>query len=73
LLAGKSPTVRVLTAKPSTLLRFSEDAFWSLMACCPPVRKVVLSHMAQRLHAYQAEAAHREKLISLGTLAAADA
>jgi len=70
LLAGKSPTVRVLTAKPSTLLRFSEDAFWSLMACCPPVRKVVLSHMAQRLHAYQAEAAHREKLISLGTLAA---
>jgi signal transduction histidine kinase len=40
------------------------------MACCPSVRKVVLAHMAQRLHTYQAEAAHREKLVSLGTLAA---
>ena len=49
LLAGKSPTVRVLTARDSVLLRFSEDSFWSLMACCPPVRRVVLSHMAQRL------------------------
>jgi signal transduction histidine kinase len=70
LLAGKSPTVRVLTAKPSVLLRFSEEEFWNLMACHPEIRKVVLSHMAQRLNAYQAEAAHREKLISLGTLAA---
>jgi signal transduction histidine kinase len=70
LLAGKSPTVRVLATKPSVLLRFSEDKFWNLMACAPQVRKVVLSHMAQRLQTYQAEAAHREKLISLGTLAA---
>ena len=70
LLAGKSPTVRVLAANDSVLLRFSEENFWSLMSCCPPVRKVVLSHMAQRMQAYQAEAAHREKLISLGTLAA---
>lgn len=70
LLAGKSPTVRVLAARDSVLLRFSEDNFWDLMSCCPPVRRVILSHMAQRLHAYQAEAAHREKLISLGTLAA---
>jgi len=70
LLAGKSPTVRVLATQPSVLLRFSESAFWELMACHPEIRKVILSHMAQRLHAYQAEAAHREKLISLGTLAA---
>ncbi len=70
LLAGKSPTVRVLAARESELLRFSENDFWNLMSCCPAVRKVILSHMAQRLHAYQAEAAHREKLISLGTLAA---
>ena len=40
------------------------------MACCPAVRKVVLADMAQRLPAYQAEALHREKLVSLGTLAA---
>jgi|SRR5579859_3037276 len=70
LLAGKSPTMRILANQPSVLLRFSEEAFWELMACHPEIRRVILSHMAQRLHAYQAEAAHREKLISLGTLAA---
>jgi signal transduction histidine kinase len=70
LLAGKSPTVRILTTKPSVLLRFSEAAFWEMMACRPEIRRVVLMHMAQRLNAYQAEAAHREKLVSLGTLAA---
>ena len=36
----------------------------------PSTRKVVLADMSVRLHAYQAEALHREKLISLGTLAA---
>jgi len=70
LLSGKSPTVRVLAAMPSVLLRFSEENFWDMMACRPEIRKAVLAHMAQRLHSYQAEAAHREKLISLGTLAA---
>jgi hypothetical protein len=40
------------------------------MACCPKFRKVVLGDMAQRLQAYQVDALHREKLISLGTLAA---
>ena len=52
------------------LLRFTEQEFWTLMACCPAVRKVVLADMAQRLQAYQVEALHREKLVSLGTLAA---
>ena len=53
-----------------TLLRFSVESFWSLMACCPAVRKVALANMAQRMQAYQVEALHREKLVSLGTLAA---
>lgn len=70
LLAGKSPTVRVYATEPTTLLRFSEERFWEMMACRPEIRKVVLMHMAQRLQSYQAEAAHREKLVSLGTLAA---
>ncbi len=70
LLAGKSPSMLVKSTMPSVLLRFSEENFWNLMSCCPSVRKAVLSHMAQRLQTYQAEAAHREKLISLGTLAA---
>jgi len=52
------------------LVRFSEQDFWSLLACCPIVRKTVLADSAQRLQAYQVEALHREKLVSLGTLAA---
>jgi len=51
-------------------VRFTEENFWELMACCPVARKVILANMAQRLQAYQVEALHREKLVSLGTLAA---
>ncbi len=70
-LSGKthSPFL-ITTTKDSVLLRFSEDGFWSLLACCPSVRKVVMADMAVRLQSYQTEALHREKLVSLGTLAA---
>ena len=54
----------------SVLVRFAEEAFWTLMSCCPSVRKVVLANMSQRMQMYQVEALHREKLVSLGTLAA---
>jgi CRP-like cAMP-binding protein len=70
LLSGKSVLLEIVATQASVILRFSEDDFWNLISCCPSVRTVVLSYMAKRLHAYQAEAAHREKLISLGTLAA---
>jgi signal transduction histidine kinase len=71
LLTGKefSPFM-VLTAKDSLLLRFADQEFWKLMACCPSTRTVVLADMAKRLGTYQVEALHREKLVSLGTLAA---
>ena len=71
LLMGKSQSVFLISAVEDTvLLRFTEDSFWSLLACCPTVRKVVLANMAQRMQVYQVEALHREKLVSLGTLAA---
>jgi signal transduction histidine kinase len=70
-LMGKTHSMFLITAiKDSELLRFTGDQFWALMACCPETRKVVLADMAVRLSAYQAEALHREKLVSLGTLAA---
>ena len=70
-LTGKMQSMfLVTTVRDSVLLRFTADQFWGLMACCPQARKVVLEDMAVRLHAHQAEALHREKLISLGTLAA---
>lgn len=71
LLAGKSYSpLRILAARDSLLLRFTDEQFWSLLACCPAARKVVLANGSQRMQAYQVEALHREKLVSLGTLAA---
>jgi signal transduction histidine kinase len=71
LLTGKTQSPFLIVAtKDSVLLRFTQQDFWTLMACCPAARKVVLTNMAQRLQAYQVEALHREKLVSLGTLAA---
>jgi signal transduction histidine kinase len=66
---GLSP-FRVSASQDSVLVRFTEQDFWSLLACCPSVRSVVLADSAVRLQAYQVEALHREKLVSLGTLAA---
>jgi signal transduction histidine kinase len=71
LLLGKTKAVFLIRAiEDSVLLRFAEEAFWTLMSCCPSVRKVVLANMGQRIQMYQVEALHREKLVSLGTLAA---
>lgn len=71
LLLGKTKAVFHLSAmEDSVLLRFAPEAFWSLMGCCPALRQVVLSNMSQRMQMYQVEALHREKLVSLGTLAA---
>ena len=70
-LMGKTHSAFLVTAvQDSQLVRFTGEQFWSLMACCPGVRQVVLADMSTRLSAYQAEALHREKLVSLGTLAA---
>ena len=71
LLTGRPVSMfRISATQDSVLVRFTEQDFWSLLACCPAVRKTVLADSAQRLQAYQVEALHREKLVSLGTLAA---
>jgi signal transduction histidine kinase len=71
MLMGKRPSPVIIEAAQETdLVRFSEGDFWKLMACCPNFRKVAQADMAQRMQTYQVEALHREKLVSLGTLAA---
>jgi signal transduction histidine kinase len=71
LLTG-APAIAVHAAviESSELMRVNGPSFWSLMATCPVVRAGVLANMGRRLEAYQALTLHREKLISLGTLAA---
>ena len=71
LLTGVPDTpARGEVTQASRLVRISPPSFWSLMGTCPIVRSGVLSNMGKRLEAYQALTLHREKLISLGTLAA---
>jgi signal transduction histidine kinase len=71
LLTGKTHAqFTIVATQDSLLIRFTEQDFWTLLASCPEARKVVLADMAKRLQAYQVEALHREKLVSLGTLAA---
>ena len=71
LLIGKASSDTVITVlKPSSVVFLREELFWNLMFACPQVRIGVLGNMARRLQMYQSQELHREKLISLGTMAA---
>jgi signal transduction histidine kinase len=62
--------VHIEAVEDTRLVRVSGSSFWNLMSTCPVVRAGVLANMGRRLEAYQVLTLHREKLISLGTLAA---
>jgi signal transduction histidine kinase len=70
LLAGSPNRADCIISQPSRLLRLDEDGFWQLMKTCPNVRKGILANMALRLEGLQSLVMQREKLASLGTMAA---
>lgn len=70
LLGAKMSGVNCRATTPIRMLRVDTEGFWRLMSTCPTVRQNILANAAQRIHAFQATTLHREKLISLGTLAA---
>jgi signal transduction histidine kinase len=70
LLAGKDTEVVITVLKACSVVYLREDLFWQLMFACPTVRMGVLGNMARRLQVFQSQELHREKLISLGTMAA---
>jgi signal transduction histidine kinase len=70
LLMGKSSEAVITVLKASTVVFLREELFWNLMFACPQVRTGVLGNMARRLQVFQSQELHREKLISLGTMAA---
>jgi signal transduction histidine kinase len=71
LLMGKdSDTIVITVLKASTVVFLREELFWNLMFACPQVRIGVLGNMARRLQMFQSQELHKEKLISLGTMAA---
>jgi signal transduction histidine kinase len=70
LLMGKDTEAVMTVLKPSVVVFLREELFWNLMFACPQVRIGVLGNMARRLQVFQSQELHREKLISLGTMAA---
>jgi signal transduction histidine kinase len=70
LLAGKDTEVVITVLRSCAVVYLREDLFWQLMFACPQVRMGVLGNMARRLQVFQSQEVHREKLISLGTMAA---
>ena len=52
------------------ILELSAETFWQLMGLCPTVAMTILRAMIERVQEVQVLAQHRERLISLGTLAA---
>ncbi|MEM8677122.1 MAG: ATP-binding protein [Cyanobacteria bacterium P01_G01_bin.67] len=49
---------------------FDKDSFWHMIASFPSIRKIVLSHMGQRIQELQIMSQSHEKFMALGTLAA---
>jgi signal transduction histidine kinase len=70
LLMGRDSDAVLTVLQPTSVVYLREELFWNLMFACPRVRTGVLGNMARRLQMYQSQELHREKLISLGTMAA---
>jgi signal transduction histidine kinase len=65
------PSVAQVTAtKRSRIVRFDRDAFFRLLRSCEPAANTILREMAKRLRNKENFDAQREKLASLGTMAA---
>lgn len=70
LLANIPNAASLRTRGATRLLRFDENAFWSLMTACPEVRQAILRNIAMRLQKTQHHTVQQEKMAALGTLAA---
>ncbi len=70
LLSNTPYAASVCALEPCELLQFDEQQFWNIMTSCPEVRKAILGNMAYRFQKFQSVVVQREKMASLGTLAA---
>jgi len=61
-------TIRAL--KPSRLFRLRKDDFWRMLGACPTVAQQIFREMATRVRNLEGYSQQRERLASLGTLAA---
>ncbi|HEY3853203.1 MAG TPA: ATP-binding protein [Verrucomicrobiae bacterium] len=55
---------------PSRFFRLNKDGFWKMMRTCPSIAREIMRTVAERFRNLEGFAHQREKLISLGTMAA---
>src|SRR5260221_3109991 len=60
----------VRTLKPCRLFRLNKDGFWAMLSGCPTVASQIFRTMAMRVRNIEGFSQQREKLASLGTMAA---
>src|SRR6516162_283024 len=60
----------VRVSKPTRLFRVSQENFWRMMSTCHSVAKEILKTAANRLRNLEGFSSQRQKLVSLGTMAA---
>lgn len=70
LLSGTHHLANCVALTDVKLLRLDEKDFWSMIGNCETVRTKILANMAERMQQLQLLSFQREKLISLGTIAA---
>jgi signal transduction histidine kinase len=61
-------TARV--SKPARLFRLNEDSFWRMLTTCQCVAREVFRSASNRVRNFEGYTQQREKLVSLGTMAA---
>ena len=60
----------VRVSKPTRLFRLSQDNFWRMLGACPSVAREIFRTAANRLRNLEGYSHQRQKLVSLGTMAA---
>lgn len=65
------PWVATLSvSKPARLFQLSEDGFWRMLSTCPTVAREIFRTASNRMRNFEGYSQQREKLVSLGTMAA---
>lgn len=60
----------IVISKPSRLLQLNEANFWRMLSTCPTVARKIFQVAASRVRNLEGYSQQREKLVSLGTMAA---
>ena len=61
-------TLRV--SKPARFFRLNEDQFWRMLSTCPSIAREIFRSASNRMRNLEGYTQQREKLVSLGTMAA---